>query len=127
MASVPKPFKINVSPETLSWITERVKTARIIPDISHPPGKEWADGIPSSTMQGLVDYWRNSYDWRKVEERINLTFNMFTVELEEAGENIELHYVHHRSMREGAVPLLFAHGWPGNFLEVRMSFAASLF
>jgi hypothetical protein len=72
-------------------------------------------------MQGLVDYWR------KVEERINLMFNMFTVELEEVGENIELHYVHHRSMQEGAVPLLFAHGWPGNFLEVCVSFTASLF
>lgn len=119
MANVPKPFKINVSPETLNWVTERVKTSRIVPDLRHPKGQEWADGTPSATMEKLVNYWKTSYDWRKMEERINSTFKMFTVDLEEAGETINLHFVHHKSGREGAVPLLFAHGWPGNFLEVR--------
>ena len=31
---------------------------------------------------------------------------------------VPLHFVHHRSPREDAVPLLFSHGWPGSFLEV---------
>jgi pimeloyl-ACP methyl ester carboxylesterase len=31
---------------------------------------------------------------------------------------IPLHFVHHRSPREDAIPLLFIHGWPGSFLEV---------
>ncbi|KAG8732223.1 hypothetical protein FRC12_019384 [Ceratobasidium sp. 428] len=30
----------------------------------------------------------------------------------------ELHFVHKRSKNPGATPLIFAHGWPGNFLEV---------
>lgn len=29
-----------------------------------------------------------------------------------------LHFVHHRSSRSDAIPLLFIHGWPGSFLEV---------
>ena len=29
-----------------------------------------------------------------------------------------LHFVHHRSSRGDAIPLLFIHGWPGSFLEV---------
>lgn len=115
---IPKPFKLSVSPETHTWITQRVDTARIISDITHRPGEEWSDGIPSATVSELVEYWRNQYDWRKVEERINSTFEMYTVKLEEAGEVIDLHYVHHRSTREDAVPLIFAHGWPGNFMEV---------
>lgn len=116
--SVPKPFTINVSPETLDWVTDRVKTARIIPDVQHPKGKEWDDGIPTSTMQELVDYWRDEFDWRKVEERLNSTFKMFTVDIEEGGETLNVHFVHHKSTREGAIPLIYAHGWPGNFLEV---------
>lgn len=114
----PQPFKISVSDETNSWLKERVRTARVIPDIQHPEGKEWAHGIPTSTVQDIVDYWNTSYDWRKVEARINATFKMFTVNIDQAGETINLHFVHHRSEQEGAVPLLFAHGWPGNFMEV---------
>ncbi|GLB37605.1 putative epoxide hydrolase N terminus [Lyophyllum shimeji] len=118
MSPVPEPFRIDVAPETLAWVTDRVKTARVIPDIQHPQGKEWAHGIPTSAVQELVDYWRDEYDWRKVEQRLNLTFKMFTVDIEEAGETLNVHFVHHRSSRGGAVPLIFAHGWPGNFLEV---------
>ncbi|KAK5169402.1 uncharacterized protein LTR77_005377 [Saxophila tyrrhenica] len=31
---------------------------------------------------------------------------------------VPLHFVHHRSDRQDAIPLLFLHGWPGSFLEV---------
>ena len=31
---------------------------------------------------------------------------------------VALHFVHHRSPRDDAIPLLFIHGWPGSFLEV---------
>jgi len=69
-----------------------------------------------------VDYWKNTYDWRKVEAKLNATYNMFTVDIPEGDEVINLHFVHHRSDRPGAIPLLFAHGWPGNFTEVSISF-----
>ncbi|KAF8973121.1 epoxide hydrolase domain-containing protein [Flammula alnicola] len=114
----PQPFKIEVSPAKLDWITQRVQSALVIPDVEHPEGKEWADGAPSSTINELVDYWKTSYDWRKVEARLNSTFKMFTVDIPEGDELIKLHFVHHRSERPGAIPLLFAHGWPGNFTEL---------
>ena len=31
---------------------------------------------------------------------------------------VPLHFVHHKSPRSDAIPLLFVHGWPGNYLEV---------
>lgn len=34
-------------------------------------------------------------------------------------EHVPLHFVHHRSSRSDAIPLLFIHGWPGSFLEVK--------
>jgi len=114
----PQPFTIDVSSDTLDWITQRVQTARVIPDVKQPEGKEWADGIPSSAVTELVDYWKSSYDWRKVEAKLNSTFKMYTLDIKEGTETINLHFVHHRSERAGAIPLLFAHGWPGNFTEV---------
>ncbi|KAF9529180.1 epoxide hydrolase domain-containing protein [Crepidotus variabilis] len=117
--SEPRPFKVNVDQETLDWVNSRVKTSRIIPDAAQlPEDRLWADGTPSSVMRDLIDYWKNDYDWRKVESKLNSTYRMFMVDIEEAGEVIQLHFVHHRSEREDAVPLLFPHGWPGNFTEV---------
>jgi pimeloyl-ACP methyl ester carboxylesterase len=34
-------------------------------------------------------------------------------------EAVPLHFVHHVSPRSDAIPLLFIHGWPGSFLEVK--------
>ncbi|KAL1705007.1 Alpha/Beta hydrolase protein [Schizophyllum commune] len=118
MTATPTPFKIQVSDEKLGWINERVRTANIIPDVEHAEGKEWEDGVSSSVANEYAEFWRNGYDWRAEEARINATFDMFTVPIEEGGETIQLHFVHNRSKQPSAVPLLFAHGWPGNFMEV---------
>ncbi|KAJ8076630.1 hypothetical protein AAF712_000269 [Marasmius tenuissimus] len=116
--ATPKPYTLNVSPEFLDWVDNRVKTAHLVPDLEHKPGEEWKDGTPTTVMQDLVDYWKTDYDWRAVEKEINDKFSMFTLEVEEGEERINLHFVHKRSERPDAIPLLFAHGWPGNFLEV---------
>ncbi|TVY54770.1 putative epoxide hydrolase [Lachnellula suecica] len=114
----PTPFKINVPPSLLSFIHQRVSTARIPSGSIHPPGEEWAYGPPPSVMEHLKEYWSQKYDWRAVEARINSHLKMFTLPIKEGTEEIEMHFVHHRSDREGAIPLLFQHGWPGSFLEV---------
>lgn len=31
--------------------------------------------------------------------------------------SIDMHFVHQKSGVEGAIPLLFVHGWPGSFME----------
>lgn len=113
-----KPFKILVPKQKNEWILERVRSAHIIPDIGHSTGQEWDHGVPSNVIKSLVNHWKTDFDWYKVQDHINSTFQMFTTDIEEAGETINLHFVHHRSDDPSAVPLLFAHGWPGNFLEV---------
>jgi len=114
----PTPFKINVSDSLLSFIDQRISTARIPSGFDHPPGEEWAYGPPPSVMTHLKEYWSKKYDWRAVEARINGHLKMFTLPIKEGTEEIDMHFVHHRSDREGAIPLLFQHGWPGSFLEV---------
>lgn len=118
IVSTPQPFTIDISPTLLDWVRQRLDTCRLVPDVLHPPGEEWIDGTPTSEMNRLVDYWKDLFDWRSVERKLNETFKMFIVDLEEAGEVIHLHFVHHRSKRPDAIPLLFVHGWPGNFTEV---------
>lgn len=114
----PKPFKIFVSDDLLTFINQRVSTARLPPGVSLPADKAWSFGIPPPTVSHIRDYWEKAYDWRAVEARINGHLKMFTLPISEAGEELAMHFVHHRSEREGSIPLLFQHGWPGNFLEV---------
>ena len=33
-------------------------------------------------------------------------------------EGVKLHYIHVKSAREDAVPILLSHGWPGMFTSV---------
>ena len=122
----PLSFKIDVSQQTLDWVTQRVQSARVIPDaVKLPKDREWEDGAPSAVMNELIEYWKNSYDWRKVEEKLNSTYKMFTLDIAEGDEVLQVHFVHHVSKRPGAIPMLFAHGWPGNFTEVRLSLRAA--
>ncbi|KAK7029511.1 hypothetical protein VNI00_014544 [Paramarasmius palmivorus] len=114
----PQPFLVSVQPTVLQWISERLSTARIVPEINHAPTREWEDGTPVNVLAELVDFWKTTFDWREVEKELNQKFKMFTLDMEEAGEVLSVHFVHHRSPRHDALPLLFLHGWPGNFTEV---------
>ena len=79
---------------------------------------EWNDlEIGHTPFRKLVEYWRDEYDWRKFEAHIN-TYNQFRTPIQVPGfEPLGIHFLHHRSSRPDAIPLLFVHGWPGSFLE----------
>ncbi|RDL37588.1 uncharacterized protein BP5553_05021 [Venustampulla echinocandica] len=89
----PTPFKISISDTLLSFINDRVRTARIPGGVDLPPGKEWARGVPPSVMHHLQEYWTTKYDWRAVEARINSRLKMFTLPIEEEGEEFMMHFV----------------------------------
>jgi pimeloyl-ACP methyl ester carboxylesterase len=72
----------------------------------------WSRGVPVDYLKGLVDYWRNDYDWRAQEVRLN-ELPQFTTTID--GANI--HFLHVRSPEPDALPLIFTHGWPGSFVE----------
>lgn len=117
--SVPAPFTIGVSDSELEWITDRVKTARLPPPKTFPPGQEWSYGLPHDVATRLQKFWATEYDWRKSEASINKSLKMYTLPIKEGDEDLTIHFVHHPSAHADAIPLLFLHGWPGSFLEVQ--------
>ena len=70
-----------------------------------PPG--WEYGVPLDYVKELVEYWRNGYDWRAWEAKLN-GYPQFTTEID--GQNI--HFLHVRSPEPDATPLILTHGWP---------------
>jgi pimeloyl-ACP methyl ester carboxylesterase len=60
----------------------------------------------------LVEYWRNGFDWRAQEARLN-AFPQYTTELFDIG----LHFLHVPGRGPAPTPLLLLHGWPGSVFE----------
>ncbi|KAI0189841.1 microsomal epoxide hydrolase [Xylaria flabelliformis] len=114
MADEIKPFTINVPDDALEDLRERLRRARL-PDELEDVGHDM--GAPLKDVKRVATYWAEKYDWRKAEAELN-KLPHFTTTLQATGfEPLNVHFVHVRSSRDDAVPLLFAHGWPGSFLE----------
>jgi pimeloyl-ACP methyl ester carboxylesterase len=73
---------------------------------------DWSQGVPLAYLQDLCRYWAEAYDWRKVEARLNTVPQYRTVV-----DGLGIHFLHVRSPRQDALPLLLTHGWPGSVLE----------
>ncbi|KAJ4174243.1 hypothetical protein NW754_004658 [Fusarium falciforme] len=113
----PKPFEINVDRQFIENTRQRVAHARA-PVFMGVKG----DGPSAEIFTAVRDYWVNEYSWNATEAAINQKLEQFTTIVEPVIDNasypVPLHFVHHRSPRSDAIPLLFIHGWPGSFLEV---------
>ncbi|KAF2238210.1 alpha/beta-hydrolase [Viridothelium virens] len=111
----PTPFQISVPDEKLQQLKAKLELATF-PDELDDAG--WSYGSPLSDVKRLVAHWRDNFDWRKAEARLNQLPQFKTkVSVDGFGE-LDIHFVHQRSDVDGAVPLLFCHGWPGSFDEV---------
>jgi Epoxide hydrolase N terminus len=61
-------------------------------------------------VKRLTNYWRNGYDWRKHETKLN-ELPHFKTKIEIDGlQEVDMHFVHQKSDVKGAIPLLFVHG-----------------
>jgi pimeloyl-ACP methyl ester carboxylesterase len=107
--SIPKPFTLHVSDDDIADLRTRLARTRF-PD--QAPDTPWAYGTDLEYLRGLVAYWRDSFDWRAQEARLN-TFPQFTVPL----HGIDLHYLHVPGQGPDPKPLLLLHGWPGSVFE----------
>ncbi|CAG7978452.1 unnamed protein product [Penicillium salamii] len=79
---------------------------------------EWNDlEVGHLAFKEVVEFWRDKYDWRSYEAYLN-TFNHFKTDITLNGfDDLDIHFLHHKSTQPDAIPLIFIHGWPGSFLE----------
>jgi epoxide hydrolase len=103
------PFKIAIPQKELKDLQDRIKHTRWPEEIS---GEGWKRGMPLEYTQKLAEYWRSKYDWREQEATLN-KYPQFMTEID--GQKI--HFVHVRSSKPDAMPLLLCHGYPSSFVE----------
>ena len=117
-----KPFRIEIPQADLDDLHHRLTHTRWAnelppPEVTDgiqkgpiPPG--WEYGVPRSYVENLTEHWREKYDWREWEAKMN-AFPQFTTEID--GQNI--HFFHVRSPEPDATPLLVTHSWPNTSFE----------
>ncbi|OJJ44691.1 hypothetical protein ASPZODRAFT_71096 [Penicilliopsis zonata CBS 506.65] len=112
-----KPFQISVSESQLKLLKRKLDEATFPDELDHAG---WDMGVPLDEMKRLVKVWREDFDWRDQERKLNEQLAQFTTSVPVSGfGELDLHFVHEKSPTPGAIPLLFIHGWPGSFLEAK--------
>lgn len=104
-----KPYVIHIDQAVLDDLNVRLAHTRFPDQLN---SAEWDYGTELDYLQALCTYWRDKYDWRKHEAKLN-AFDHFKTEI----EGRALHFIHQRSEEENALPLIVTHGWPGSIVE----------
>jgi len=104
-----RPFEIAIPDAVLADLDERLARTRL-PDAG--PGEPWEYGTDRAYLGDLIAYWRDGFDWRAQERRLN-QLDHFTTAI----DGLEVHFIHERSSNPDATALLLTHGWPGSFVE----------
>jgi len=104
-----EPFRVAVAEAQLEDLRARLAATRwpragTVDDRSQ--------GVRLDELRELCEYWREEYDWRRLEARLN-ALPQFRTEVDGVG----IHFLHVRSPEPGALPLVITHGWPGSVLE----------
>ncbi len=104
-----QPFTIAIPDADLDDLRARLARTRWTGEL---PGVGMDYGLSLDYIKSLVAYWRDGYDWRAEEARLN-ALPQFITEI----DGQQIHFVHVRSPEPDATPLILTHGWPMSFVE----------
>jgi epoxide hydrolase len=102
-------FTVRVEDAVLDDLKTRLARTRW-PD--QMDGVGWDYGSELGAVRELCEYWRDKFDWRRVEAEL-CRYEHGTTQI----DGQRLHFLHARSKHADAFPLVITHGWPGSILE----------
>ncbi|GAB2979020.1 epoxide hydrolase family protein [Saccharothrix stipae] len=103
------PFTLDVPQADLDDLADRLARTRWPEEL---PDAGFDYGFPLAEVRALVDHWVDAYDWRRHEAELN-ALPQFTTVIDDQ----RVHFLHVRSAKADALPLVLVHGWPGSVLE----------
>jgi pimeloyl-ACP methyl ester carboxylesterase len=105
----PEPFKIDIPAQRVEEMRRRLRATSWPGDFGNA---RWHYGVEQEWLRDMVAYWADEYDWRTQEARIN-ELRQFRVEI----DGTPIHFIHVKTGRPGAIPLILTHGWPWTFWD----------
>ncbi len=104
-----RPFVIDVPDAVLDDLRLRLERTRLPDQLD---GVGWEYGTDLEYLTELITYWRDEFDWRAQEARLNELDQYKTVI-----DGLDTHFIHQRSPEPDALPIIITHGWPGSIAE----------
>lgn len=104
-----RPQRIAIPEAQLHDLRERLDRTRWSDRETVP---DWSQGVPLAWLRDVCTYWREAYDWRRLEAELNGLGSFETT----IGA-VTVQFLHVKSPHAGARPLLLSHGWPGSIVE----------
>ena len=99
-----EPMEVRVPQDVLDDLKQRLARTRWPRSF---PEQSWDYGTNTDYLKELVDYWLNTFDWRKQEERIN-RYPHFKAQVDDVG----VHFFVAKGKGPNPMPLFMMHGYP---------------
>lgn len=107
--TAPSLFTIAIPQADVDDLQERLARTRWADDFAN---ESWAYGVEGGYLRDLVEYWRDEFDWRAVEARMN-TIPQYRAVI----DDIPVHFMHQPAVGPSPMPLILSHGWPWTFWD----------
>ena len=104
-----EPFSISIPDQTLADLRDRLARTRFAPEFANA---QWEYGTSRAYLEELIEYWRDRYDWRRVERDMN-AFSHYKTSI----EGMPIHFLHEPGKGPRPIPLVMNHGWPWTFWD----------
>lgn len=108
-SSTLEPFRIDIPQRDLDDLHRRLDDACWPDDATDG---DWSYGVEPAYLADLARRWRDEFDWRAVEERLN-AYDQVLTEIDRQ----PVHAIHARSDAPDAPALLLLHGWPSTVAD----------
>jgi epoxide hydrolase len=105
----PRPYVVDVPDAVVEDLKQRLTNARWPDPI---PDTGWEYGADIAYIRELCAYWKDQYDWREQEAKLN-AYPQFISTI----DGVDLHYWHVNGRGLNPFPLILLHGWPGSMFE----------
>lgn len=104
------PFTVDIHEDDIQELKRRLDRTRWPDEL---PGADWEYGIPLSFMKDMIACWKEEFDWRAVERRINSFSNCIATI-----DGMDIHFVYEKGSGSNSLPIVIPHGWPSTFYEM---------
>ncbi|XP_076659281.1 juvenile hormone epoxide hydrolase 1 [Halictus rubicundus] len=116
-----RPFTIDVPSKVIEDLKNRLANRRSY--VEPLEDAAWTYGVPSKSLNTILDYWKDKYNWTERQALLN-KYPQFKTNIQ--GLDIHFYHVRPTNIQEERIyenknlkvlPLLMVHGWPGSIVE----------
>ncbi|EPE30080.1 alpha/beta-Hydrolase [Glarea lozoyensis ATCC 20868] len=106
-----EPFKISIPQAKIDALHARLNNTNWAPELHN---EDWSSGVNGTYLREFTSYWKENFDWRAQEAKMN-GFPQFRTEI----DGVPIHFIHLKGKGENCVPIILNHGWPWTFWDFK--------